>query len=225
MIAVAGQQPLLNGLVHGFGLQTDEHRGTAGGCGGGTEVGNEPRRVGHGLQFPPAGSRPQIERISGLHAQRLASEFDHHCALSIRVAHRDLPGLQDEFVVRRRVFEKGHRSLDPPGLTDNGADHDDDDAQVGEEESGVVLFPRPAHERAANEVGAEEEQPQVEPRCFVNPSAGRISVELRLGNSADDAHDNEHAQQDDRQPQRSEEPEDRIAFPSIPRRARRAGTG
>jgi len=216
---------LLDGLVHGFGLQTDEHRGTAGGCGGGTEVGNEPRRVGHGLELPPAGSRPQIERTFFPHAQRLASEFDHHGALRIRIAHGDLPGLQDEFVVRFAVLEKGHGSLDSPSLTDNGADHDNDDAQMGEEESGVVLLPRPAHERAADEVGAEEEQPEMEPRRLVDPGAGRIRVELRLGNSADDAHDNEHAQQNDRQPQRSEEPEDRITFPSIPRRARRAGTG
>jgi hypothetical protein len=139
--------------------------------------------------------------------------------LRVRIAHRDLAGLQHEFVVRRRILEERHRPLDAPDLSGHGADHDDDDAEVGEEESGVILFPRPPHERAAGQVGAEEEEPEVEPRCLVDPGAGRVGVELRFGQRADDAHDDEHTEQDDRQPQRSEKPEDRIAFPSIPRRA------
>ena len=65
----------------------------------------------------------------------------------------------------------------------------------------------------------------MEPGSLVDPGTGGVGVELLLGQRADDAHDNEHTEQCDSQPQRGEEPEGRVAFPSIPRRARWAGTG
>ena len=225
MVAVVGQQPLLDGLVHGLGLPADEHGGRAGRSGGGLEVGGEPRGVGHDFELPSARSGPQIERAAVPDADRLTSDVDHHRLLGIGIAHRDLPGLQDEFVVRRGVFEKRHGSLDAPDLPDDGADHHGDDSQVGEEEPGVVFFPGPAHEGAASEVGPEEKKPEVEPGRLVDPGARGVGVEFRFGQRADDAHDDERAQQNDGQPQRGEEPEDRITFPGIPRRARRAGTG
>ena len=130
-------------------------------------------------------------------AEGLASEFDHDGALRIGIADGDLAGLEDKAIFRSGALEEGHGAFDAEGLADDGADHDDDDAEVGEEKAGVMFFPRPTGEGAADEVGGEEKEPEVEPGSFVDPSAGGVGVEFRLGQGADDAHDDERGEQND----------------------------
>ena len=62
VVAVASEQPLLDGLVHGFGAQADEGGGGSGRGGRGAEVGEEAGGVGHGLQLPSAGGGPRVSR-------------------------------------------------------------------------------------------------------------------------------------------------------------------
>lgn len=99
MVAVTGQQPLLDALAHRRGAQPDEYSRAAPGRAGRLEVGGQTRRIGHGFELPAAGRGPKIERCARTDPQRLASKFNHDGALSIGIADRDLALLQDEFVV------------------------------------------------------------------------------------------------------------------------------
>ena len=178
VIAVAREQPLLDGLVHRRGAEADEDRGVAPGCGGRLEIGHQPRGVGHGFELPSAGGGPKIECVALADPQRLASELDRDGALGIGIPDGDLAFLQDELVVGSRVLEERHGSLDAPDLADDRPYHDHNHAEMNEEEAGVVFFPRPPHESAASEVGREKEQPEVEPWSLVDPGAGRVGIEF-----------------------------------------------
>ena len=145
-----------------------------------------------------------------------------HGASRVGIAHGELPLLQDEGVVGRGIFEKGHGSLDAPDPADDRTNHDDDDPEMGEQEAGVVSLPRIAHESAADEVCGEKKQPKMEPRRFVEPNARGVGVEFRFEDGARDAHEDEHRKQNDGEAQRCEELKDRVSLPGMPRRARGA---
>ena len=197
VIAVAGQKPLVDGLPHGFGLKADTNRRFSVWRGCRLESSEDSIRIGHSLDVPPGGRVPNGNRFGVGNAKRSASEVHGDGATRVRIAHGKLALLQDECVVRRRVFEQRHGSLDTPDPTDDRADHENDDPEMGEKETGVIFFPRPAHERAAGEVRAEKKQPEVEPGRLVKPDARGVGVEFGFEDRAGDAHDDEHGEQND----------------------------
>ena len=82
-----------------------------------------------------------------------------------------------------------------------------------DEKRNVMLFPGPAGKSRHRQVRRQKNEPEIEPGCAVDIRTRDLRIERRFVNRAGNRADDEHGQQNDRQLERSEKAENRIALP------------
>ena len=132
---------------------------------------------------------------------------------SIGVADAKLMLIDQQPVGRRFAFEKRDRSFDSPNAADERAREQRDDAEMRDEKGDVMFFPGPAGKRRDREIRREKNKPEIEPGRAIDVRARHFRVEGRFVNRAGDRADDEHGEQNDREFERSEKAENRIALP------------
>ena len=90
-------------------------------------------------------------------------------------------------------MKKIEGSLKPTGPADQGSPQQGNDASMGDDETEMVALPRPAGGGRTDEIQAEENKPEVEPRRAIDISAGHSGIEAGLqkrGGGADSRESN-----------------------------------
>src|SRR5437588_2125765 len=111
------------------------------------------------------------------------------------------------------AFEQSDRSFDSKNATDERACEQRDDAEMGDEKGDMMFAPRPARESGDGEIGAEQNEPEIEPGRAINISARDFGIEARFPDRAGDGGDDQDGEQNNRELERGEKFEDRAALP------------
>src|SRR3954469_19866491 len=123
--------------------------------------------------------------------------------------------LVDQQPVRRRfAFEQRYRSFNTPYPPHQRTGEESNDSEVSDQKCDVMFFPGPARESRDGEAGREKKEPDIEPGRTIDIGARNLGVEARLVNRAGDRADNQDGEKHDRELERREKPEDRIALPA-----------
>ena len=132
----------------------------------------------------------------------------------IGVADAELMLIDEQTVARRFAFEKRDRSFDSPDASDERSGQERDDAEMRDEKGNVMFFPRPAGQRRHRQVRREKKEPDIEPGSAVDIRARHFRIEGRFVKRAGDRADDQDGEQHDRQLERREKAENRIALPT-----------
>ena len=196
MLAIVRQEPALQALIHHRGCDREMKRGRASVVERlRVQLAFEGRRIFDDAES--GSSREQAEVPRFLRRGRAMNEFGR-VALNdpVGVADPELMLIDQQTIARRFAFEERDGSFDSPSPPDERSGQERDDAEM-RDEKGKMMF-----------------APDIEPRGAVNIRACHLRIEGRFVQGARNRPDDQHGEENDRQLERREKAEDRIALPA-----------
>lgn len=73
-----------------------------------------------------------------------------------------------------------NRTFESSSAAEKSTEEDDDNADMGDDKTSVMFFPRPTGSGGAGEIEGKKQQPKIEPRRTVNVSAGDAGAKARF---------------------------------------------